>query len=236
MLALDILDDDRTQDSPRHEGPGSSGRQHHRRSRRLPAATAALRSRAVVDGDTLARDASRTKWKSCPPRPRWPREEFPGIIENVKLITAGLKTAEGTLGAFGMDSSRPEMRRILARSKRLMARISDSSGSLSLSLGAPPDWSERARRAMSQADSIRALLSSDRHSLGRFRRDSTIMRDIGRARDELAEVQRLAADPGGTVGRVRVDSAIVRAVRRGLVSMDSLRTDIRKHPLRYIAF
>ena len=32
------------------------------------------------------------------------------------------------------------------------------------------------------------------------------------------------------------DSAIVRAIRRDLGAMDSLEADMKKHPLRYIAF
>jgi hypothetical protein len=35
---------------------------------------------------------------------------------------------------------------------------------------------------------------------------------------------------------MRNDSAIVRAIRRDLLAIDSLRADMKKHPLRYIAF
>jgi hypothetical protein len=89
---------------------------------------------------------------------------------------------------------------------------------------------------MSQADSIRALLTSNEHSLGRFRRDSTLKREITRIRDELRDVQRLADSPDGTIGRFRTDSSVVRGVHRSLAALDSLFADIKKHPLRYVAF
>ena len=60
--------------------------------------------------------------------------------------------------------------------------------------------------------------------------------EITRTRTELAELRGLAASPNGTFGRVRSDSAIVRAIQRDLVAIDSLKADMKKHPLRYIAF
>jgi hypothetical protein len=62
------------------------------------------------------------------------------------------------------------------------------------------------------------------------------MREIAQLREEVAEVQRLAADPSGTIGRVRSDSAITRSIHRDLVALDSLMADMRKHPFRYIVF
>ena len=91
-------------------------------------------------------------------------------------------------------------------------------------------------QSMARVDSIRRLVSSDLHSFGRFRRDSTLVLEIGRARDELATVQQLAASPNGTIGRARSDSVIMRNVRRDLAAVDSLFADIKKHPLRYIVF
>jgi hypothetical protein len=38
------------------------------------------------------------------------------------------------------------------------------------------------------------------------------------------------------VGRFRTDSIIVRNIHRDLAEVDSLIADVKKHPLRYIAF
>jgi hypothetical protein len=63
-----------------------------------------------------------------------------------------------------------------------------------------------------------------------------LVKEVGRIRDELAIVQQLATSPNGTVGRFRADSAIIRNVHRSLAAIDSLFADMKKHPLRYIAF
>jgi len=94
----------------------------------------------------------------------------------------------------------------------------------------------RVQGAMARADSIRQLLASDAHSLGRFRKDSTLMRDVADIRTELERVRSLLDRQDGTIGRFRTDSALVRAVHRDFAALDSLFADLKKHPLRYIAF
>ena len=79
-------------------------------------------------------------------------------------------------------------------------------------------------------------MGSDHHSLGRFRRDSTLSGSVQRVRDELAKMQSLVDSPNGTVGRMRTDSAIVLAIGRSRIALDSLLTNMKRHPLRYIAF
>jgi len=125
---------------------------------------------------------------------------------------------------------------VRSRAARVMAGLSRAGGSLRPMLGAREIVMERAQQARAQFDSIRTLLASDKHSLGRFRRDSTIMRDIASLRAEVAEIKRLAESPDGTIGRLRTDSAIVRGVHHDLALLDSLMADMKKRPLRYIAF
>ena len=194
-----------------------------------------VNARPVVDGDTL-RAFEQNDTEELSSEASLAMREFPGIIENVKLMAIQLKGAEGTLGAFGLDGGSSDIQRIHARTTQLFSRLSDSTGSLGLARGAASDLVARARRAMAQVDSIRTLFASNQHSFGRFRRDSTVLFEITRARTELAEVRRLLANPNGSVGRARSDSAIVRAIRRDLVAIDSLKADMKRHPLRYIAF
>jgi hypothetical protein len=117
-----------------------------------------------------------------------------------------------------------------------MTRLTSSSGTLGRGMGMVSDVRARAASAMAQADSIRALVGSTRVSLGRFRRDSTLIIEMERIRTELANIQQLAASPDGTIGRARTDSAIVRNIHLSLQAIDSLVADMKKHPLRYIAF
>jgi hypothetical protein len=194
-------------------------------------------SRGVVDGDTI-RGGEQDDVEEVTSEMSLATREFPGIIENVKLLAAQLQTAEGTLGALGIEKGGTQMTEVRARSARLMARAlgSGSHGTVAMAMGGNGVLQARAKTAMAQVDSVKALVMSNKHSLGRFQRDSTLVIEMGRIREELAEVQRLAESPTGTVGRIRTDSVIVRNVHRNLVSMDSLFADLKKHPFRYIVF
>lgn len=193
------------------------------------------RMRQVADGDTI-HAGEQLDLESTGAEVAEATREFPGIIENVKLLGAQLKSVNGTLGALGVDQGGPEMRRVRARASDLLGRLSTSEGTVGLALGSRDLLMARARRAMAQTDSIRALLASNDHTLGRFRRDTTIKAHIAALRAELSEVQRLASSPNGTIGRLRTDSAIVRSMHRDLAALDSLLADMKKHPLRYNPF
>jgi len=192
-------------------------------------------ARQVASGDTI-HAGEQTDLETVAGNAIEATREFPAIIANVKLLAAQLHAAEGTIGAFTADKGGPGLDRVRAKAARLMNRISDSRGTIGLAFDGSSALRERATHAMAVSDSIRTLLASDQHTLGRFRRDSTLKLDIARARDELKAVARLAASPTGTIGRLRSDSAITRNIHRDLAAMDSLFADIKKHPLRYIAF
>jgi phospholipid/cholesterol/gamma-HCH transport system substrate-binding protein len=192
--------------------------------------------RAITDGDTI-HSLDQSDMETVTSDFSAAARDFPPILENVKLLTAQLQSAEGTLGAFGIDMDTPEMTRLRTKTMRLMARLSDTSSMLATAIGAGNDLiKDRAIRAMARVDSIRALLASDQHALGHFRRDSSLVREVGELRTEMQRLQDLAASPNGTIGRIRSDSAITRGIHRDLTSLDSLFADLKKHPLRYIAF
>jgi hypothetical protein len=89
---------------------------------------------------------------------------------------------------------------------------------------------------MARADSVRALLASDRTSFGRFRRDSTLLREVADIRNEIDIVRARMASPDGTLGRLRADSAVFDALAGVQREMAALFADIRRRPLRYIRF
>ena len=90
---------------------------------------------------------------------------------------------------------------------------------------------------MARVDSIRRSSRPISIRLAGFVADSTCSREIGRIRDRVGPTcDSLAASPNGTIGRVRSDSAIVRASSAISSALDSLFADMKKHPLRYIAF
>jgi phospholipid/cholesterol/gamma-HCH transport system substrate-binding protein len=196
--------------------------------------TGTARQPVMHEGDTL-RAVQQSDREGLTSDAALASKEFPGIVENVKLLSAQLHSAEGTIGALGMGDA-PEMRRLRARAGRLMSDLKSSDGTFGLMMSESDELRARAKRAMSQFDSLRVLLGSSEHSFGRFRRDSTIKSNVAEIRRELADVRRLAADSSGGIGRFRSDSAIIQSIHRDLQALDSLMADMKKRPLRYIAF
>jgi hypothetical protein len=94
----------------------------------------------------------------------------------------------------------------------------------------------RAKRALARVDSLRALVASNETSIGRFRRDSSLLRTVGSLRDEVTIVKALLDEPRGTAGRVLHDSVLTRQLGAAQRELGALLADLRKHPLRYVAF
>ena len=94
----------------------------------------------------------------------------------------------------------------------------------------------RAQQVMARADSVRALIASPNTSLGRFRKDSTLLAEVGYIRDELSILQSDLDQSRGTVGRAIHDSAITNALVEAQRQMSLLFADIKKHPFRYLVF
>jgi hypothetical protein len=114
--------------------------------------------------------------------------------------------------------------------------VTRPSGTIGLALGARTSILDQAHRAMARADSVRALLASNNTSLGRFRRDSTLMRNVADIRNELDIVRARMASPTGTLGRARADSALFQAIAGTQREMTLIMADIKRRPLRYIHF
>jgi hypothetical protein len=89
---------------------------------------------------------------------------------------------------------------------------------------------------MARADSVRALVTGARNSYGRFRRDTTLFREVDDIRNELDIVRARLASPSGALGRARVDSALLQAVAKTRSEMTLIIADMRRRPLRYVHF
>ncbi len=162
--------------------------------------------------------------------------EFPVIINNVKLLTAQLKTTQGTVGAFLHTPGGPGIKQ-LAQTRVQAEHLADRlEGGGTVGEFMKGQLTRRADRIMARADSVRALLASKNTSLGRMRRDSTLLNEVADIRNELSIVRSLIDEPRGTAGRVLRDSALTNAVAESERQMSLLFADIKKHPLRYLKF
>ena len=196
--------------------------------------TGTARARSVREGDTL-RSQGPSDFESATARAAEAAKELPAILTNVKTLSAQLTSVDGPLVALRGDAM-PRVREFGARASRVLDRLSSTSGSIGSVFGDSRDLTQRTQHALAGVDSLRAFVGSGRTSFGRFRRDSTLQREVAALRTEIATVRALAASADGTIGRFQADSAYRRALNDAFRQLDSLITDLRKHPMRYIAF
>lgn len=189
----------------------------------------------VADGDTL-RTLPQQDPEGLTSNFATASQEFPAIIGNVKVLAAQLRGASGTAGAIlNADDDGNQLSVLRARASDVVRRATAPRGTIGLALSRG-DAVARVKHATAQVDSIRALLSSDAGSFGRFRRDSTLLRTANDVRNELSIASALLDRADGTAGRVVRDSAIVRQVASARVQIDSLIADLKARPLRYWPF
>ena len=160
---------------------------------------------------------------------------FPAIMSNVRVLAAQLRSAEGTIGAATIDGT--SQLGDFARSASGLQRMTfESGGSIERALDPQSELRRRASSAMARVDSLRTLLDSDRSELGRFRRDSTLLRSIADARNEVAIVRLRLERASGTAGRIAQDSVVTRQLAEAERSLSRLLRDVRDNPLRYFVF
>ena len=184
-------------------------------------------SPAVTERDTLhAQMASELEIAGS--RAARAMDALPPLVADAKLVIAAVKDPTGVRGAF----TQPAM----AEAKKLMATISRAGQRPTTASDSRSALMANASSALARVDSIRAMLASPNGNVGRFRRDSTLPRTIANVRDELAALQARMDSSTGTLDRLARDSALTRAVAEARLEMTALFTDVRKRPLRYIAF
>ena len=192
------------------------------------------RSRELGEGDTLRSEAP-VEFETASSKVAGATKEFPAILANIKILSSQLTSVDSPLGTLRGDVM-PRVSLVRSNASRVLRRLSSDAGVIGWAFGDSSEIARRARHALAGTDSLRQFLASGQGSFGRFRRDSTLQRTIADLRKEVAAVRALATNTSGTVGRFRVDSAYRQSLNDAFRQLDSLFVDLRKHPLRYIAF
>ncbi len=198
-------------------------------------------SKHIADGDTLIARAQGDA-ETVTSQIAIASRQLPEIIANVKLLSSQLGTARGTAGAvMNDDVGRRQLDVLRGRATSLTRSATAGTGTIGLALrggegGAGGALGDRVRHAMAAADSLRLLVSSGTSSVGRFRRDSTLLRSVSSVRAELSIVRAMLAEPRGTAGRILADSAATRELSAMERELGVLMDDIKRRPQRYIAF
>jgi hypothetical protein len=109
-------------------------------------------------------------------------------------------------------------------------------GNGTLGLAYRSDGGTRIRRVLAAKDSIMFLVSSGNGTVGRFRRDSTLKREITSVRAGVDSLRRLMSTPGNSLSKLRGDTTLKSEMARARVQLDSIMKDLKKHPGKYISF
>jgi hypothetical protein len=161
------------------------------------------------------------------------RPELAALIAQVQELNTKRGSTSGTVGAFSAHGF-PHMPEVTGRMSRIANKGMSGNGTIGLAMRT--DLMGRATRAMAGADSVRALMTSGRGSLGRFKRDTTLFTTVNGLMAEMDSVSAKMFDPLGSIVRSHSDSALGLALVRNRALLDSLIKDAKKHPFRYINF
>lgn len=197
--------------------------------------TTASNAPLIAEGDTL-HSVPQGDPEGVASRIALASRDFPAIIANVKDLRSQLSSAHGTTGALLNDD---ELRIDLAMSRgtQLADRALHGRGTIGQVLnGGTARATARAQHALAEADSLRALVTSNQSVVGRFRRDTSLMRTVTALRNDISLAKALLDEPRGTAGRVLHDSAMTRQLTSAEKEVAAIIADLRAHPMRYIAF
>jgi hypothetical protein len=156
---------------------------------------------------------------------------FSELAAQVQDLNRKMSQPVGTLGNARARGIR-RLPDVSARMSRIAAKATSGNGTLALA--ARNDLTGRASHAMAAADSIRTLMSSNRGSVGRFRRDSTLATKASEIMAEVDTLRSLLANPLGSIAAAHSDSVLTRELARTHSLLDSLIKDVRKRRGRYI--
>jgi MlaD protein len=156
----------------------------------------------------------------------------PALHAGVESLSTQLFSKSGTIGAASSDGPRLRSLSIeLAHRTKLR-----SSGLDSLTKAARDQFESHITHLMTTTDSLQRIVVSPSSTLGRFQRDSTLIRAVLGVRAELDSTERLLTTPEGTLGRFATDSAIRRRLAIVDSSLAALSRDAAAQPLRYLPF
>ena len=152
------------------------------------------------------------------------------LLRTAKEITRKAGAPVGTVGNL-RENGLPDLADVTAGISSLNERARGKGAIASALRG---DLQRRATHVIASADSVRRLVASNRGSLGRFRKDSTLATKASHVLAELDTLKSLATSPLGTIAAVHSDSVLARKLTEQHELMAELLRDIKSNPMRYI--
>jgi phospholipid/cholesterol/gamma-HCH transport system substrate-binding protein len=184
---------------------------------------------ALHEGDTL-KEISTGKMKPVGDRMEELGNRLGMLTDSGGRVLRLLQTQAGTAGRL-VGSGWPKVTAQTDQISRLARRAATGEGSLARLVHG--DLGQRIARIRASKDSISELISTGRGNLGRFRKDSTLIKQISHLRSEVDSLRALSSS-GGSLGKMKSDSTLSVEMRKLREELAALMADIKKRPLRYI--
>jgi hypothetical protein len=159
--------------------------------------------------------------------------QFAALGAATKELANKINHPVGTIGNY-RASGLADLPDVTAGMSSLSARATNGSGTIGRAMRG--EIRSRASHAMAAADSIRTLMASNKGSLGRFRRDTTLVPNATHILAEVDTLRGLLADPLGSIAAAHSDSTLTLQLARTHTLLALLIKDAKSHPLRYIRF
>jgi phospholipid/cholesterol/gamma-HCH transport system substrate-binding protein len=190
-------------------------------------------TRALTNGDTIAAKPQ-VDAEGLTSAVALAGRELPIVIREAKQVRDDMRRATSRLSEL-QDNGGVSVEIVGSRAAGITRRATKGEGVV------PRLMRERAvtarvANAMRSVDTIRSLLASDTSSLGRFKRDSTLLRQISSVRDEVSILRVLTSQSRGTAGRVVNDKAVSNALASIEKELTLTIDDIKRDPARYVRF
>ena len=182
-------------------------------------------------GDTLI-NVSRSKIKPLGVKVGELTEKLTSLADSGKKMVAALSSPKTNVGAF-RSSGIAKISNANAAFSGLMSKATQGDGSVALA--SRDNIPERLTRILAAKDSVALLLTTDRGSVGRFRKDTTLFKQVGRIRSQLDSLKTMASGNAG-VARLRGDTTLTTEMARVRLQLTEIMADLKKHPGRYIRF
>jgi phospholipid/cholesterol/gamma-HCH transport system substrate-binding protein len=189
-------------------------------------------ARALNEGDTLAAVAA-LDYDRIIARAADAVEDVVGLTADLRSITGGLASGEGTLGLLLRDRRLyDQLNAALRNSNTLLARISNPNGTMGRLLDDPALYNQMIAAANS-VDSVARQFASDRGTIGRLLSDSSVYLTLNRAALTADSLLRGVSAGRGTMGRMLTDDVLYESLLRSVTELTSILEDFRRNPSRY---
>ncbi|HEU4880426.1 MAG TPA: MlaD family protein [Gemmatimonadaceae bacterium] len=186
-------------------------------------------ARALHQGDTL-KEISTGKMRPVSDRVTALVGRLNSLADSGGRVVSLLNSQIGTLGKV-IGTGVPRVAKATGQMSSLLGKATTGEGSVALMLNG--GLGVQLAKVRAAKDSITYLLSSGNGNIGRFRRDSTLMKQVAHLQSELDSLRGVVGNTNG-ITRARTDTALTAEMARMRVELAALMADLKKHPLRYL--